>query len=121
MVSSKSPRVVCARTSSLVSGRPAGWVTYRPSLSGFRRILQVGLKLRQYPLVKVSARLGPRNRMCLSRVDLVVVWQVGVDQLLNELDRIRQVHVVIPGALDEQQMPLQIFSRIHDRLIAIRI
>ncbi len=64
--------------------------------------------MRQDASEEVSGRIGAVDAVGFARVELQIIGQICIDQLLNELDRILNVDVVIPRALNQQQTSLEV-------------
>ena len=89
-----------------------------PSMLSFRRRislgswsrnwwLQVHLKLRDDAVEQVCSHIGAGDGVCLARIDLQVIRNLGFNELLNELNGILDVHIVVAGTLDEQEMAFE--------------
>src|ERR1700754_1502736 len=100
MVISKSPSVVRARTRLRVAAFSEGWVIDKSLLA---RSSEIRLELRQDAGVEMRPRIRSGNGVRLARIELQVVGKLCVDQLLDELDGVLQMHVVISGAMHQQQ------------------
>src|SRR5271170_5604273 len=70
---------------------------------------------------EVSSGLRAVDAVGLSRVNLEVIRQICVDQLLDKLDGVRKVHVVIPRAMYQKQMTLEIGNTVHHGIVAIHV
>ena len=65
-----------------------------------------------YAAVQVSGGFGAVDAVGLARVELQIVGQIGIDQLLNELDRILKVYIVVSRALNQQQASLEVWRAV---------
>ena len=61
------------------------------------------------------------NRMRLARIELQVIGQVRVDQLLDELDGVLQMHIVVARAMYQQQPPVQLVRIRHHGEVAVLV
>src|SRR6185312_9021853 len=61
------------------------------------------------------------NGVGLARKDVVVVGNVGIDELLNVLDSVRKVYVVVAGPVENGNVAVEIFRGIGNGVIAIDI
>jgi len=58
--------------------------------------------------VEVGAHVRAGDGVGLARIDLQVVGNLRLDELLHELHGVFEVDVVVAGAVDEQEMSLEI-------------
>ena len=58
--------------------------------------------------VEMSADIGAGDGVGLAGIELEVVGTLGLDELLDKLDGVLHVDVVIAGAMDEEEMALEV-------------
>ena len=83
MLSSISPRIIAA-----------------PNIG--RGAHEVAPKVIQNGTIEMCSRFRAIDAVRLARIQLQVVGQICIDQFLNELDGVLQVHIVISRALHQQ-------------------
>src|ERR1700677_4746347 len=77
--------------------------------------------MRQDSGEEVRASFSAADAMRLTRIKLQIIRQVGIDQLLNELNGVLDVYVVISRALDQQQASLKISGCVVHRIITVDV
>ena len=70
--------------------------------------LEVRLELSKDAIVEMRLDVRTGEGMGFAGIDLEVVGNAGLNELLHELRRILEVHVVVARAVDEQQPALEI-------------
>ena len=96
----RPPLVSAGRTLKMcIRDRLSTWRNGR-----LQELVEVGEDAR----VEVGAHVRAGDGVGLARIDLQVVGNLRFDELLNKLHSVFDVDVVVAGAVDEQELALQI-------------